>query len=70
MPNETKFDVEFTREQIQQLLDNPDLHYLNVSGSYTHMGQNVWTMQAEGYGTDYKKDRTSTSAAPGCIKPC
>ncbi|MDO9373618.1 MAG: hypothetical protein V4725_17890 [Bacteroidota bacterium] len=70
MPNESRFEVEFTREQIEQLLANPELKYLNVSGSYVHTGENVWTMQAEGYGTDSKKDRTSAPSAAPCIKPC
>lgn len=70
MPNETRFEVEFTRQQIEELLQNTNVHYLTVSGSYVHTGDNAWTIQAEGFGTDDKKDRVSAPSAAGCIKPC
>ena len=71
MPNELRFEVEFTRDQIQDLLKDPAVQYLNVSGTYAHLGQNSWSTVAEVYGTDNKKERTATAAkAAPCIKPC
>ena len=71
MPNELKFDVEFTRDQIEDLLKDPAVQYVNVSGTYTHLGQNSWSTLAEAYGTDNKKDRTAAETKQAdCIKPC
>ena len=73
MPNVSNFEVEFTREQIQAILDNGDVQYLNVSGSYTYrpdLGQNVWEMDAAGYGCDSKKEKMTTTKQAPCIKPC
>ena len=71
MPNELKFEVEFTRAQIEDLLSDSSVAYINISGSYAHMGQNSWSTLAQATGVDDKKERT---AAPGkdaeCIKPC
>ena len=70
MPTQVIFGVEFTRSKMQSILDNQDVSYVVVSGTYTHQGDGDWTMiaNAGGYGSD-KAIRGPLQSAD-CIQPC
>jgi len=72
MPNQLSFEVEFKREDLLEILDNPNAELICVYGTYTYrpdVGKNAWAMDAFAAGCD----KTKTIFAPqkiGCIKPC
>ncbi len=72
MTNELKFDVQFSRKQIENLLKLHDVSTIVFSGSYSFnpdAGSNVWNMHAtaEGYSRNHQK---LASAERGCPRPC
>lgn len=72
MPNQLSFDIEFTRADIQQILDNTDVTDIVVWGTYSYnpnLGQNYWEMNVQAQGTDSNKSLIGTIVL-GCIKPC
>ncbi len=72
MPNQLSFDIEFTRVQIQKLLDNSDATHIAVSGTYNYnpdLGLNFWEMSAFAEGSDDNKNIVGPKVF-ACIKPC
>ena len=71
MPNEMKYDVQFTRAQMEQILADPTVAYIVVTGSCTYLGENGWNNEsmAEGYDSGMTK-AAAPSTEPGCPRPC
>lgn len=73
MPNELRFDVQFTRSQIEELLKNPDVTLVVVAGTYTYepkLGKNVWDMRAYAEGYDDSDVKIEGTIVDGCPRPC
>jgi hypothetical protein len=78
MPNQLSFDVQFSRIQLEEILKDPTVTDVVVSGTYTYrpdLGQNVWEMKAAGEGVSSNTTSRGIAAnATGpvipCIKPC
>jgi hypothetical protein len=69
MPNQLIFGVEFTRQQIQGILDDKSTTYIIIEGNYEHLGKNVWKISATAQGCSDDKI-AATAPVPGCIQPC
>lgn len=73
MPNELRFEVEITRDQVNEILKNQSVSLVVVSGTYTYrpdLGKNVWKMDAFAEGYDGKLNNLSLSPTPICPRPC
>ena len=71
--NQLSFDVQFSKEDILRVLENPAVTDLVVYGTYTYtpeLGINVWTMNAFAEGADNGNKNLGSPIAVGCIKPC
>lgn len=73
MPNELRFEVEFTKDQIASLLDDPALTTIVFSGTYTYnptsLGD-IWKMETKVEGLDKAGNKTTKDYYGGCPHPC
>ena len=73
MPNELRFEVEMTRDQVSQILKNQSVSLVVVSGTYTYrpdLGEHVWKMDAFAEGYDDKLNKITDSPTSVCPRPC
>lgn len=75
MPNEMSFEVQFTRAQIEELLQDPNVSLVMFSGKYEYAplpenGSN-WNMTASVHGvSDTFIETNPASRKQGCPTPC
>ena len=70
MPNELRFDVQFTRSQMEEILKNPDVSFVVVWGTYVYQGAKVWEMDVYGQGYGPGLSVLSDPPQTGCPRPC
>ena len=71
MPNNLSFEVEFTRQQMENMLATPSVETIVVSGTYTHNpGNGMWNMQAFAEGFNADKSEMLPTREEACIQPC
>ena len=72
MPNQLQFDIELTREQIEQIIKDPSVHYIVISGTCTYVGNNSWDSgtSVEIYDNNRKKLTPQFPMSSPCPRPC
>lgn len=78
MAIELQFNLEFTREQLQQIIGNPTASYIVISGVYTYSGQDPfvqesseqdsWNLQT--FVETFDKNHLPIPAPHPCPTPC